>query len=77
MFIAWQDLATNPYLQHMLENYSNLMYNNLATQRRGAQQLPMQNGGGGGSSGRPSGGSLGGGSGQEKAPAARGGPSWC
>lgn len=33
-----QDLAANPYFQHMLENYSNLMYQNLAAQRLGQQQ---------------------------------------
>jgi len=33
-----QDLSANPYFQHMIENYSNLMYQNLATQRMAQQQ---------------------------------------
>jgi hypothetical protein len=75
-----QDLATNPYLQHMLENYSNLMYNSLASQqRRPEAQLPLQNGGASRPSGaRMSGGGGGGTGGQDKAgPPSRGGPSWC
>lgn len=33
-----QDLSSNPYFQYMFENYSNLMYQNLAAQRLGHQQ---------------------------------------
>merc|ERR1711892_1446031 len=59
-----QDLSANPYFQHMIENHSNLMYQNLATQRMAQQQNspssnPHQ------PSSRPQ---------QEKV---NGGPSWC
>jgi len=33
-----QDLSSNPYFQYMFENYSNLMYQNLAAQRLQGQQ---------------------------------------
>ncbi len=74
-----QDLATNPYLQHMLENYSNLMYNSLASQRRPEAQLPLQNGGASRPSGTRMSGGGGGTGGQDKGgpPPSRGGPSWC
>jgi len=60
-----QDLSANPYFQHMIENYSNLMYQNLATQRMAQQQNspnPNQNP----TSSRPI-----------KPEKGNGGPSWC
>jgi len=59
-----QDLSANPYFQHMIENYSNLMYQNLATQRM-AQQQSSPNSNQHQQSSRPP---------QEKG---NGGPSWC
>jgi len=59
-----QDLSANPYFQHMIENYSNLMYQNLATQRM-AQQQNSPNSNPHQPSSRPQ---------QEKG---NGGPSWC
>lgn len=59
-----QDLSANPYFQHMIENYSNLMYQNLATQRM-AQQQTSPNSNPHQPSSRPQ---------QEKG---NGGPSWC
>jgi hypothetical protein len=61
-----QDLSANPYFQHMIENYSNLMYQNIAAQRLGQQQ------GQGNQSGNQSPAS-------QPSPRAGGqqGPSWC
>ena len=58
-----QDLSANPYFQHMIENYSNLMYQNMANQRQqGGPPPPAEQRG----SGNPRGSSKGG-----------PGPSWC
>jgi len=34
------DLSANPYFQHMIENYSNLMYQNMANQRQSGGSNP-------------------------------------
>jgi len=39
-----QDLSANPYFQHMIENYSNLMYQNMANQRQSSGPPPDQHG---------------------------------
>eukprot|EP00090_Calanus_glacialis_P047022 TRINITY_DN951_c0_g1_i1.p1 TRINITY_DN951_c0_g1~~TRINITY_DN951_c0_g1_i1.p1 ORF type:complete len:1635 (-),score=371.74 TRINITY_DN951_c0_g1_i1:570-5474(-) len=65
--IPQQDLSANPYFQHMIENYSNLMYQNLATQRM-AQQQNSPNSNPHQPSSRPQ---------QEKGNGGVGGPSWC
>jgi len=61
--IPQQDLSANPYFQHMIENYSNLMYQNLASQRMAQQNSPNQNPNQPSSRSQP-----------EKG---NGGPSWC
>jgi len=59
-----QDLSANPYFQHMIENYSNLMYQNLATQRMGQHQPPTNPGSHQSSS-------------RAQPEKGNGGPSWC
>jgi len=62
-----QDLSSNPYFQYMFENYSNLMYQNLAAQRLGHQQSQGSQSGNQSPASQPS-------------PRAGGkpqGPSWC
>jgi len=57
------DLSANPYFQHMIENYSNLMYQNMANQRQQGAPPPPEDRRG---SGNPRGSNQGG-----------PGPSWC
>jgi hypothetical protein len=57
------DLSANPYFQHMIENYSNLMYQNMANQRQQSAPPPPEDRRG---SGNPRGSNKGG-----------PGPSWC
>lgn len=59
-----QDLSANPYFQHMIENYSNLMYQNMANQRQGGGPPPGDQRGSGNSRERGS---------NKGGP----GPSWC